>query len=169
MQLNELPKLDVNDNPTDCCPRFNPQEWDNQNLHFKDKLFVKAKTRSLFHIPINMGKVFPKTFQDITQADAFSDDDLVVMSRDCSAWTGEHFFSVNKAVPGHEMVTLSGDYMTRVFEGPYRNVRKWQQEMKQSVLAAGKQLKQMYFFYTTCPKCAKYYHKNYVVAIAEVQ
>jgi len=26
----------------------------------------------------------------------------------------------------------------------------------------------MYFFYTTCPKCAKKYGKNYVVILAEV-
>ena len=26
----------------------------------------------------------------------------------------------------------------------------------------------LYFFYTTCPKCAKYYGKNYVVLVAQV-
>jgi len=26
-----------------------------------------------------------------------------------------------------------------------------------------------FFYYTTCPKCAKHYGKNYVVAFAEVQ
>jgi hypothetical protein len=31
-----------------------------------------------------------------------------------------------------------------------------------------KQLKKLYFFYTTCPKCAKYYGKNYVVLLAQV-
>jgi len=26
----------------------------------------------------------------------------------------------------------------------------------------------MYFFYTTCPTCAKHYGKNYVVGVAKV-
>jgi hypothetical protein len=26
----------------------------------------------------------------------------------------------------------------------------------------------MYFFYTTCPKCAKKYGKNYVVILAQI-
>jgi hypothetical protein len=31
-----------------------------------------------------------------------------------------------------------------------------------------KELKKLYFFYTTCPKCAKYYGKNYVVLLAQI-
>jgi hypothetical protein len=27
----------------------------------------------------------------------------------------------------------------------------------------------LYFFYMTCPKCAKHYGKNYVVAVAKVK
>ena len=32
----------------------------------------------------------------------------------------------------------------------------------------GQQMRKLYFFYTTCPKCIKHYGKNYVVAFAEV-
>ena len=34
--------------------------------------------------------------------------------------------------------------------------------------ARGSEPKKIYFFYTTCPKCAKAYGKNYMVGIAEV-
>jgi hypothetical protein len=40
--------------------------------------------------------------------------------------------------------------------------------MKAYVEAQGKELKKMYFYYTTCPKCAKEYGKNYVVILAQV-
>ena len=116
MEINALPKYDMSDNPTKCCPRFKQEGWDDQELHFKDKLFVKVKTRSIFHIPINMGSVYPKTFKAIEEANAFSDDNFIVLSHDPSAWTGEHYFSVTKEVPNAEMVTLSGDYLTKVFE-----------------------------------------------------
>jgi hypothetical protein len=58
MEINALPEYDTSDNPTGCCPKFHPENWDSQDLHFQDKLFVRAKTRSLGHIPLNMGSVF---------------------------------------------------------------------------------------------------------------
>jgi hypothetical protein len=169
METNALPKYDMSDNPTNCCPRFKSEGWDEQELHFKDKLFVKVKTRSIFHIPINMGSVFPKTFTAIEKAHAKSEDEFVVLSHDPSAWTSEHYFSVLKDVPGHEMVHLTGDYLTKVYEGPYKNAPKWEKEMEAFVKSKGKQAKKTYFFYTTCPKCMQYYGKNYMVAISEIQ
>ena len=66
------------------------------------------------------------------------------------------------------MVRLSGNYLTRVFEGPYRDAPEWEKEMAAYVERRGKRAKKTYFFYTTCPKCAKAYGKNYVVAVTEV-
>ena len=169
METNAVPNYDMSDNPTKCCPRFNPDGWDDQELHFQDKLFVKAKTRSILHIPVNMGSVFTKTSSAIEKANAQDDSDLIILSYDPSSWTGEHYFSVNKNVPGQEMVHMTGDYLTKVFEGPYKNVPKWEKEMQTFVENKGKHVKKTYFFYTTCPKCAKYYGKNYLVAVSEIE
>jgi hypothetical protein len=169
METNALPHYDASDNPTNCCPRFNPEGWDEQELHFKDKLFVKAKTKSLFHIPLNMGSVFPKTFEAIEKAQADNMDQFIVLSHDPSAWTGEHFFAVTKEVPGEEIVHMTGDFLTKVFEGPYKSAPKWEKEMEAFAKSKGKQVKKTYFFYTTCPKCAKVYGKNYMVAVAELK
>ena len=144
METNALPKYDMSDNPTHCCPRFNPQGWDEQELHFKDKLFVKAKTRSIFHIPLNMHTVYPETLTAIEKANALSEDNLIVLSHDPSAWTGEHYFSVSRDVPGQEMVRLTGDYLIKVFEGPYKNAPKWEKEMQNIVRTKGKQAKKTY-------------------------
>ena len=169
METNALPHYDASDNPTLCCPRFNPEGWDEQELHFKDKLFVKAETKSIFHIPLNMGSVFSKKLGTIEKAQAVDMDQFIVLTHDPSAWRSEHFFSVAKEVPGEEMVHMTGDFMTKVFEGPYKNAPKWEKEMEAFVENKGRQLKKTYFFYTTCPKCAKVYGKNYMVAVAELQ
>ena len=66
------------------------------------------------------------------------------------------------------MATISGTFLSKVFEGPYRNMRKWIEEMKAFVQGKGQALQRMYFFYTTCPKCAKKYGKNYVALLAQV-
>ena len=166
MELNKLPEYDMSDNPTGCCPRFKPEGWDEQELHFEKKPFIKAKTRSLFHIPINMGHVFSQTFQALEDDDAMDVHQFIVLSVDTSPWRSEHYFAVTKEVPGEEMVFLSGDFITKVFEGPYKDAPKWYKEMEQHVEHLGKKAEKIYFFYTTCPKYAKYYGKNYVVGIA---
>ena len=168
MLVNELPEYDLSDNPTGCCPRFSPEPWESQELHFDDKRFVRAQTRSIFHVPINMGSVFKTTFAAIDQADARDDAAFIVLSRDKSAWSAEHLIAVTRRVPGQDMTRLSGRFVTRVFEGPYKNVPKWCRELEASVTESGKRAKDVYFFYTTCPKCAKSYGKNYVVGVARV-
>ncbi len=77
------------------------------------------------------------------------------------------YIDVAKNVPEAEMTTLSGTYLTKVFEGPYQNAGKWTKEMAEYVKSKGKILKKLYFSYTTCPKCAKAYGKNYVVLFAQ--
>jgi hypothetical protein len=66
------------------------------------------------------------------------------------------------------MTSISGTVMTKVFEGPYKNIGKWAKEMYDYVKSKGKAVDKIYFFYTTCPKCAKAYGKNYVVVFAKV-
>ena len=169
MDINTLPKYDKSKNTTGCCPRFNPKGWNEQELHFRDKLFVKAKTCSLFHIPLNMGKVFTKTSKEIEKAQASSDDNFIILSLEKSPWSAEHFFSVKKDVPGQEMTKMSGDYFTKVFNGQYRNMPQWCKELEDLIQKKGKKSKQLYFFYTTCPSCAKVYGENYVVGVGEFE
>jgi hypothetical protein len=66
------------------------------------------------------------------------------------------------------MATISGKFLTKVFEGPYQNAGKWAQEMDIYVKSKGKTMNKLYFSYTTCPKCAKAYGKNFVVLFAQI-
>lgn len=168
MEANRTPLFDGSDSPTGCCPRFHPEGWDGQALRFADKLFVRARTRSLFHVPMDMGPVFADTFAAIQAAGAEDPAQTLILSRDLSPWSAEHLFAVSKPVPGREMVRLSGDYRTQVFEGPYKDAPKWADAMKASLAAGGQSPARTYFFYTTCPKCSKTYGRNYVVAVAEL-
>jgi hypothetical protein len=169
MNINELPTYDASDNPTRCCPRFNTKGWDRRELHFRDKLFARATAHSVFHFPIDMGQMFKRTFDAIEAADARSNEDFIVMSRDLSAWSSEHYFSVTKEVPGLEMVRMSGDFLTKVLEGPFSDAPKWEKAVAAYVGEHGRSVDKIFFFYTTCPSCGKAYGKNYVVALAQVQ
>ncbi len=166
MRTNALPHYDDSDNSTGCCPRFKPEGWDGQELHFTNKTFVRATTKSLLHIPINMGGVFSRVQKRIADAGAYDADNYIALSRDLSPWRAEHLFSVSKPVSDEETVTLTGDYVTKVFEGPYRKAKDWYSEMQSLADTKGSATDQIYFFYTTCPKCAKAYGENYVVGVA---
>ena len=168
MVKTALPKFDMATAETGCCPRFDPAPWDNEEFRFEDRLFLRAKTVSFLHVPLNIGSVMKKTWAKIEAAEAASKEQFLVLSTDPSPWRGEHYFAVTKEVPDADMVRLSGNYLTKVYEGPYRDARKWVRDMQQHVKAAGQEMLKLYFFYTTCPKCAKHYGKNYVVAFAEV-
>lgn len=168
MGQTTLPKIDMDNTETGCCPRFDAQAWDNQEFTFQDRLFVRAKTINFLHIPLNIGPVFTRTCAQIRQAGAETRDQYLILSTDTSPWRGEHYFAVTKEVPGADNVRLSGNYLTKLFEGPYSDARKWVKQTQEYVVSQGQQMRKLYFFYTTCPKCAKHYGKNYVVAFAEV-
>lgn len=168
MQTNALPKMALSATETGCCPRFDPKGWEGRHLHFQDKLFVRATTRSLLHVPINMGRVFTRVQGHIEDAGAQDPNGVLVLSRDLSATEGEHLFAVTTTVAEEEMTTLSGDFITRVFEGPYRKVPDWVHEMEIAAQAMGHRAGHVFMFYTTCPKCARAYGKNYVVGVAEI-
>lgn len=168
MRENALPHYDDSVNTTGCCPKFNPEGWDGQELHLRNLPVLRAETRSAMHLPLNMGKVFARVNERIQQAGAYDPDRFIVLSRDTSAWHSEHLFAVGKPVPDEEMTTLSGDFVTRVYEGPYSGVRDWAGELQTISAEHGKPDGAVWFFYTTCPKCAKAYGRNYVVGLAEV-
>jgi hypothetical protein len=152
---------------TGCCLRFNPEPWDEKEVTFQDRLFVKDHVRSFLHIPLNFAKVMVRNMERIKQAQALAKEPLL-LSDEKSLWGADIYIGVDKEVPGAEMARISGTFLAKVFEGPFRNTRQWVQEMKTYVDSKAKAMKKMYFFYTTCPKCAKFYGKNYVVLLAEI-
>lgn len=153
-------------NPNECCSRFEPAPWDNQTITWDNKLFLKDRVRSVFHIPLNFGAVMKRNIAAMEQANAVPDQ-MIVLSDEKSLWAADVYIAAAKEVPGSNMTTLSGTFLTKVFEGPYQNMRKWIEEMKSFVSSQGKTLERLLFFYTSCPRCAKKHGKNYVVILAK--
>lgn len=152
---------------TTCCARFDPTPWRERVLHWNDKLFVKVHLHSLFHMPLGIGRAFERVHAQIEQAGAGCDEPFV-LSDELSPWAADYYFPVSKEVPGQTMVKLSGTYLTRVFEGPYRDMPYWMEAMREHVVTSGATLDKVYGWYTTCPRCAKAFGENYVVLLAKV-
>ena len=166
MKTNALPHYDNSVNTTGCCAKFNTAGWDGVKLQFDEKRFARATTKSLAHIPINMGSVFERVLKNMETAGAFDANNYIVLSRDLSPWKAEHLFAIATPLPQEEAVTLTGNFVTKVFEGSYSNVERWHDEIQRLPSVANGEKAEVYFFYTTCPKCAKAYGENYVVGVA---
>jgi hypothetical protein len=151
----------------ECCPRFDPTPWDDKVVTWEKKLFLQDRVRSFLHIPLNFGSVMRRSMATIEAADA-KHAEMVVLSVENSLWGADVYVAVSKDIPGARTVALSGTFVSRVFEGPYRNIGKWIEEMTSFMKEKGQAVRKLYFFYTTCPKCAKKFGKNYVVILAQV-
>jgi hypothetical protein len=153
----------------ECCPKFNPRLFDRKTFVWKNKLFLRDDVIQLFHIPLNMGTVITRMCKKIESVKAMpKTKDFLMLAYDPSPWKSQIYMTVTKNVPGGRTERLSGTFLARVFEGPYQDVPKWFKEMEEYAISKGKIAKRQYFYYTTCPKCAKKYGKNYVVAFAQV-
>lgn len=154
-------------NPDNCCPPFNPEPWDQKEFTWENKLFVKDRVLSFLHIPLNFNGVMIRSMGPIESAGA-TPENMIVLTDENSLWGCDLYIEVSKEVPGLKMATISGTFLSKVFEGPYGSMQTWIQEMHAFVKSHGKEIKKIYFYYTTCPKCVKKYGKNYVVILAQV-
>jgi len=152
---------------TGCCPPFDPASWEDQELTWAGKPFLKDHVTCLFHVPINMGRKVMRDMALIEAANAAPTRPLM-LSDEKSPWGADLYLEVKALVPGATMAVLSGTFLTKVFEGPFRDAGRWAEEMRRHVAVKGRTLERLYFGYTTCPKCAKAYGKNYVVLFAKV-
>ena len=150
-----------------CCPPFDPTSWDEKELEWQDKRFVKDRVVSFLHIPLNFGQVMTRNACQIEAAGAMQES-MIVMTDENSLWGADVYIEVAGDVPGANTATISGTFLCKVFEGPYKNMRNWIASMKDYVSSRGKTIRKMFFYYTTCPKCAKKYGKNYVVILTQV-
>lgn len=153
--------------PTGCCPPFDPAPWDDKEITWEGNRFLKAHVHSLFHIPLDMGRKMMQSMRLIEAAHATAAQSPM-LSEERSPWGSDIYINVTGPVPGADVVAISGTFMTKVYEGAFRNAPEWARDMERHVGAKGRSLKKLYLGYTTCPRCAKAYGKNYVVLFAQV-
>jgi len=152
----------------ECCPKFNPKPWDGKTINWKNKKFIKGRVFTIFNIPINFGKVITRLNEKVEKAGA-KVPGWLCLSDHTSKWNMDLYLAVDKRVPDVENVTISGKFLSKVYEGPFQDTEKWCKDFEAYAEKKKLKIKKLYMWYTTCPKCAKKYGKNYVVIIAEVK
>jgi len=152
---------------TGCCPRFNPAPWQNKTHKWKNKMFVKGSLFSIFYIPLGINQFMMKNMELMNKARAKNPESICIMDYR-SPFALNLYVATDKNVPGAQMTKMTGTYLTRVYEGDYKETGNWVKDMQAHVKGKGLALQKLMFSYTTCPSCAKAYGKNYVVAFAKV-
>jgi hypothetical protein len=153
---------------TGCCPRFNPEPWEEKVLEWKDKKFIKDHVRTFMFMPMNFGSAMTRVMKKVETAGAKMPD-MMALSDHTSKWNMDLYLAVDREIDGAENVTLSGKFLTKVYEGDFKDTGKWMEDFKKFAEDKGHKIKKYYMWYTTCPKCAKVYGRNYVVTVAEIE
>lgn len=155
-----------------CCPVFDPAPWQEKLVVWDHKKFIKGSIPAFMHFPIP-GKIEKLMSKLQTQAETanatYEAEDFLCISCDPSPWKTEYYYAVTKEVPGAENVELSGEFFTQVFDGQYSEIPNWIKTINSTIESQGRQIEQYYFFYTTCPKCAKLHGHNYVVSFTKLK
>ncbi len=152
----------------ECCPRFDPTLWDNKVFEWDNKKFIKDKVFTLFFMPVNFGSVITKMTKKVESAGAKFLDGLC-LSDHTSKWNMDLYLAVDREIPEAENVILSGKFLSKVYEGNFKETGKWCKDFENYAKDKGFEIKKQYMWYTTCPKCAKKYGKNYVVIVGEIK
>ena len=154
-------------NKDECCPMFDPTLWDGKLFEWSKKKFIKEKVSTFFNMPIHFGKVMKKLDQKVRDAQAEILNGVCLLDH-TSKWNMNIYAAVDMEIPGAENMTLSGKFLTKVYEGSFRDTEKWCKDFEIFSQNKGLTISKWYMWYTTCPKCAKKYGKNYVVILAQV-
>ena len=151
----------------ECCPKFDPAPWDGKVLEWGNKKFIKGKVFTLFFVPVNFGSVIVKLMAKVKDAGGGTPENLC-LSDHTSKWNMDLYLAVDKEIPEAENVVLSGRFFSKVYEGDFKETGEWCRDFENIAKERGMKIEKWYMWYTTCPKCAKKYGKNYTVIVGKI-
>lgn len=162
----------MNNKNGDCCPDFHPEKWDKKVFKWDKKPFIRETMPTFFHIPFSflIGRKICKLWQ---HAEAWkkvdrSKDNILVLFHDSGMFKSEIFFSVTGHIPKANNVTISGEFIARVFEGEYYQVCDFINQTKNYLVTQEKVAKDIYVHYAYCPNCSKRHGQRYVLILAQI-
>lgn len=156
----------------ECCPTFNPEKWDEKTFDWDNKPFIEESVPSFLHIPSKkmLEKKITKMMKLAEEANAIAMDetDVLLLFRDPHAFKSNIYLSVTQPVANANNIVLSGKFMAKVYDGPFKAVPKFLKKMDAYLKNKQKQSKDYYVHYAYCPKCAEERGHNYMILFAEL-
>ena len=152
-----------------CCPEFEPSLWDDRIITWKDKRFIRDHVFTLFYMPVNYGSVMRRFNKKIVNSESEIPKDGLCLADHTSKWNMDLYLAVDHEIRWAKNVTISGQFYCKVYEGPFRDTGKWCEDFERTIQTKGFPKHRLYMWYTTCPRCAKKYGKNYVAILSHIE
>lgn len=159
----------------ECCPEFNPEKWDEKTFNWDNKQFIKETIPTLFHMPFPpmIGKKITKMMGLATSSNKIDSkkDEVLVLFQDPSAFKSNIFISVTGNVPEANNVKIPGEFMAKVYDGPYKAIPEFVKNMNIYLEKKGEKVPkndEYYIHYAYCPKCGKKYGHHYMILFAKI-
>ncbi|MFH1767359.1 MAG: hydrolase [Patescibacteria group bacterium] len=156
----------------ECCPSFQSEKWDEKTQKWDNKIFIQESIPTLFHIPFPpmIGKKITsmQKMAEATGSMPLNTEDTLILFEDPSPFKSNIYLSVTKQVPGAKNISLSGVFISKVFDGAYNAVPKFIKEMDTYLSEQNKTAKRYFIHYAYCPQCAKDKKRNYMILFAEI-
>jgi len=163
----------MNNENQECCPEFNPEKWDEKKFNWDGKQFIKESIPTFFHMPLPsmIGEKITKMMALATKADKINDkkDEVLILFQDPSAFTSNIYISVTGDVSGANNVKIPGNFIAKVYDGPYNAVPKFIKDMNIFLEKKGEKIPkndEYYIHYAYCPECEKKFGHNYMILFA---
>jgi hypothetical protein len=157
----------------ECCPTFHPEKWNEKTFCWNQKPFLIATVPTLFHIPFPpmIGKQITEMMKQAEKAHKLSDDkeEILLLFTDPHPFKSVMLLSITDEVEDANNMTLTGTFLSKVFDGPPKAISKFIKEMNDWLAEEGKKASSYYVHYAYCPKCAKERGHNYMVLFAEIE
>ncbi len=151
-----------------CCQKFILEPWDDKVFDWEGKRFISEKVKTFYYMPINLGSAM-KRIDKLFHKMGAELKDKMCLSDHTSKWNMNILIEVDNEIPDADNHILSGKFYSRVYEGNSKDSDKWCKDFEANAVKKGLRVKKWYMWYTTCPKCAKKYGKNYVAVVGEVE
>jgi len=148
-----------------CCQSFDPKEWDKKNFKWKKKRFVKSKAFCFLGNPIGYKKAVVEILKKVRAVSA-NVPNLMCLSEDIKKWNMDILMAVDRDIPDSLMVELSGEFVSRVYEGELKKKKIWDSDFQEYVSSKKVKIDKIFRWFVTCGKCSRRFKKNYVVYIA---
>ncbi len=136
------------------CPRLVREEWDRQIHQWDKKPFYALPYRSFFGWPTNLARQTAAAV-DLLSRRGLLESIPINFAVNEQSFGGTLLISINRNVKDLETRAISGKFMSFFFEGKYTQRTDWIRQVYRYGRANNLNFHELYFWYATCPTCAK--------------
>jgi hypothetical protein len=149
------------------CPQLSKDEW-HLSKHIWDKRpFYQVHYRCFFNLPINLQTQVRQALTKLQNRDLLEETPMIFSVRE-NAWGGDLLISITKHVPDLETRSISGHFISFLFNGNYKQVPYWIRKVQEYGRRKYLDFSELYIWHVTCPRCIQKYGQAQTVIFAKM-